>query len=248
MVWNKDNTTSDNKVAEVENPSIGSDDVISSESVKTDFTPVANEITTASAEKGTVKENKQQRAATMTPLDTTKEDTAETYRSALDEDPNMHYASQNLSKDTLPYQNPTRMDEFIAKMADYYKVREGEMKCSAHKDSNIVSTVYVFPDKTTMSTGRQEIDLFNRLLQAACWYSDETPGYLLSFSHQQFFFEMKYMLQQLHYLWIAELVNGKILLYCTHAPLGTKESSTCYQEYRDELMHIKSINNKPKKI
>ena len=133
------------------------------------------------------------------------------------------------------------MDEFITKMADYHQVKEGELKCSAQNDSNIVSAVYVFPD-------RKEIDLFNRLLQAACWYSDETPGYLLSFSHQQFFFELKDMRQQLHYRWIAERVNGKILLYCTHAPLGTKESSTCYQEYRDELMHIKSINNKTKKI
>jgi len=161
--------------------------------------------------------------------------------SALDIDSNLHYASNETKTDTLPYQNPARMDEFITKMADYHQVKEGELKCSAQNDSNIVSAVYVFPD-------RKEIDLFNRLLQAACWYSDETPGYLLSFSHQQFFFELKDTRQQLHYRWIAERVNGKILLYCTYAPLGTKESSTCYQEYRDELMHIKSINNKTKKI
>ena len=161
--------------------------------------------------------------------------------SALDIDPNLHYASNETKTDTLPYQNPARMDEFITKMANYHQVKEGELKCSAQNDSNIVSAVYVFPDK-------KEIDLFSRLLQAACWYSDETPGYLLSFSHQQFFFELKDMRQQLHYRWIAERVNGKILLYCTHAPLGTKESSTCYQEYRDELMHIKRINNKTKKI
>ena len=141
----------------------------------------------------------------------------------------------------MPYQEPARVDEFITKFANYYKVKEGELKCSAQNDSNVVSAVYVFPDT-------KEIDVFSRLLQAACWYSDETPGYLLSFSHQQFFFELKDMRKQLHYRWIAERVNGKILLYCTHAPLGTKESSTCYQEYRDELMHIKSINNKTKKI
>ena len=82
----------------------------------------------------------------------------------------------------------------------------------------------------------------------ACWYSDETPGYLLNFSHQQFFFELKDMRKRLQYRWIAERVNGKILLYSTCAPLGTKESSTCYQEYRDELMHIKSINKKPRQI
>ena len=77
-------------------------------------------------------------------------------------------------------------------MADYHQVKEGELKCSAQNDSNIVGAVYVFPDK-------KEIDLFSRLLQAACWYSDETPGYLLSFSHQQFFFELKDMRQQLHW-------------------------------------------------
>lgn len=167
--------------------------------------------------------------------------TIEPENSDADIDPNLHYASNEAKTDTLPYQDPARMDEFIAKMADYHQVKEGELKCSAQNDSNIVSAVYVFPDT-------KEIDVFSRLLQAACWYSDETPGYLLSFSHQQFFFELKDMRQQLHYRWIAERVNGKILLYGTHAPLGTKESSTCYQEYRDELMHIKSINKKTSKI
>ena len=157
------------------------------------------------------------------------------------DDPNLHYASNEATTDTVPYQEPARVDEFITKFANYYKVKEGELKCSATQDSNVVSAVYVFPDT-------KEIDVFSRLLQAACWYSDETPGYLLSFSHQQFFFELKDMRKQLHYRWIAERINGKILLYSTHVPLGTRESSACYQEYRDELMHIKSINNKTKKI
>ena len=103
-----------------------------------------------------------------------------------EDDHHLHYASAELTKDTLPYQNPARVDEFIA--------------------------------------------------------------YLLSFSHQQFFFELKDMRQQLQYRWIAERVNGKILLYGTHAPLGTKESSACYQDYRDELMHTKSINKTPREI
>ena len=169
--------------------------------------------------------------------------------SVLDADPNLHYAAHTEEqKDTLPYQDPARMDEFIAKMASYYNVKEGELTCSSVKDSNVVSAVYVFPDKKMASSSQQEVDVFNRLLQAACWYNNETPGYFLNFSHQQFFFELKDMHHQLHYRWIAERVNGKILLYGTHAPLGTKESSTCYQEYRDELMHIKSINNKTRKI
>lgn len=139
--------------------------------------------------------------------------------------------------DSMPYQDPARMDEFIAKMADYQGVKQGELSCSLPTDSNMVSAVYVFPDK-------KEIDLFSRLLQAACWYSDDTPGYFLTFSHKQFFFELKDMRQQLQYRWIAERVNGKILLYGTHAPIGVKTSSSCYQEYRDKLMHTRINNSK----
>ena len=159
----------------------------------------------------------------------------------LDSDPNLHYASYDLSKDTVPYQDPARVDDFIAKLAAYHNVKQGGLKCTNRADSNMVSTVYVFPDT-------KELDLFSRLLQVACCYSDETPGYFLNFSHQQFFFELKDVRRGLQYRWIAERVNGKILLYGTNAPLGTKESSACYQEYRDELMHINSINPKTKQI
>ena len=104
-----------------------------------------------------------------------------------------------------------------------------------------MSAVYVFPDK-------KEIDVLGRLLQVACWYDSKTPGYHLNFSQQQFFFELKDMRHQLQYRWIAERINGRILFYSTHAPIGAKESSACYQEYRDELMYNNSINLKPKKI
>ena len=157
------------------------------------------------------------------------------------DDPNLHYASYDLAKDTVPYQDPARVDDFIAKLAAYHNVKQGGLKCTNRADSNMVSTVYVFPDT-------KELDLFSRLLQVACCYSDETPGYFLNFSHQQFFFELKDVRRGLQYRWIAERVNGKILLYGTNAPLGIKESSACYQEYRDELMHINSINPKTKQI
>ena len=156
-------------------------------------------------------------------------------------DPNLHYASQDLTKDSVPYQDPARLDSFIAKLAANYDVKPGELKCSQPAGDDVASCVYVFPDT-------KEIDLFNRLLQVACCYTNETPGYFLNFSHQQFFFELKDMRKQLKYRWIAERINGKILFYGTHAPLDTKESSACYQEYRDELMHTKSINHKTKEI
>ena len=151
------------------------------------------------------------------------------------------YATHELSEDTIPYQDPARVDDFIAKMAAYNKVKEGELACSASAGSSVVSAVYVFPDN-------QEIDLFSRLLQVACRYSDKTPGYHLNFSHQQFFFELKDMRHQLQYRWIAERINGAILLYSTNAPIGEEVSSACYQEYRDEMMHTKSMNIKTRDI
>ena len=133
------------------------------------------------------------------------------------------------------------MDSFIQKLAAYNNVKEGELTCSATSDDKSASSVYVFPDT-------KEIDVFSRLLQVACCYTNETPGYFLNFSHQQFFFELKDMRRGLQYRWIAERISGRILLYGTHVPLGTKESSACFQEYRDELMHINSINHKTKEI
>ena len=145
---------------------------------------------------------------------------------------NLHYAAHDSSGDDSNYQDPARVDEFIEKMAAYHNVKEGQLTCAAANDSNTVSRVYVFPDK-------KEIDVFGRLLQVACWFSDETPGYHLNFSHQQFFFELKDQRRQLQYRWIAERISGRILLYGTNAPIGTETSSACYQEYREALMFAK---------
>lgn len=152
------------------------------------------------------------------------------------EDPNLHYAALEITTDTVAYQDPARVDEFVEKLASVHALPI-ELTCSATMDSTVTSAVCVFPDKP-------EVDVFGRLLQVACWYSDETPGYFLSFSHQQFFFELKDLRKELQYRWVAERVNGKILLYGTHSPIGTNVSSACYQEYRDELMHTRSIHTK----
>ena len=155
--------------------------------------------------------------------------------------PNLHYAAHDPAEETVPYQDPARVEEFIEKMAAYHNVKEGELKCATANDSNVVSRVYVFPDK-------KEVDVFGRLLQVACWYGNETPGYHLNFSHQQFFFELKDQRRQLQYRWIAERINGRILLYGTNAPIGAQTTSACYQEYRNELMHTNSIHLKTRKI
>ena len=172
---------------------------------------------------------------------TKAEPVQETFIEEVADDPNLHYAAHDPAEETVPYQDPARVDEFIEKMAAYHNVKEGELKCGAANDSNVVSRVYVFPDK-------KEVDVFGRMLQVACWYSDETPGYHLNFSHQQFFFELKDQRKQLQYRWIAERINGRILLYGTNAPIGAQTTSACYQEYRNELMHTNSIHLKTRKI
>jgi hypothetical protein len=227
MVWMKheNGTQSAPIVAKVEKPSIAIKDTVAQ--------PVVVEMEP-------VKEKTPQAAAPVIPKETKAEEVVETSEpnnSLLDEDPNIHYASHELTKDTVPYQAPARIDDFIAELADYHQVKQGELKCSLPVDSSVVSAVYVFPDK-------KEIDLFGRLLQVACWYDSKTPGYHLNFSQQQFFFELKDMRRQLQYRWIAERINGKILLYSTCAPIDVVVSSACYQEYLDELMHTKSLNSK----
>ena len=160
---------------------------------------------------------------------------------AIVTDENLHYAS-NVINDTVDnYQSPSRMEEFIFKIANYHHIKCDSLSCAIGKDdSDVVSTAYVFPDT-------EELDLFRRLLQAACWYDDKMPGYLLNYSHQQFFFCLKDMRKGLKYLWIAERVRNKILLYSTHSPLDTEVSSDGFREYRDKLTNT-SINQKSKKI
>ncbi len=146
-------------------------------------------------------------------------------------DPNLHYAVYSPEEDST-YQAPSRMVEFITKIADYNKVKAVPLMCSiGSSDSTAVSMAYVFEDK-------EELNLFGRLLQAACWYDSKTPGYLLNFSHQQFFFTLKDLRKNEKYLWIAErLIGDRILLFSTHSPIEADVSSVCYQNYREQLMH-----------
>lgn len=156
-------------------------------------------------------------------------------------DENLHYASLTVNDSSTNYQPPSRMEEFIVKMADYHKVKGESLACSSGKDDTLtVCTAYVFEDT-------RSLNLFSRLLQAACWYEDTAPGYLLNYSHQQFFFQLKDLRLGMQYLWIAERIRGKILMYCTHSPLDTVVSSDCFREYRDKLSNT-YINPNTKKL
>ena len=145
--------------------------------------------------------------------------------------PSLHYAAYSPEEDST-YQAPSRMVEFITKIADYNKVKAVPLMCAlGSDDSTAVSVAYVFEDN-------KELNLFSRLLQAACWYESKTPGYLLNFSHQQFFFTLKDLRKNEKYLWIAErIVGGRILLFCSQSPIEADVSSACYQNYREQLMH-----------
>lgn len=165
-------------------------------------------------------------------LDTPTTDVPVTESAPIAEsDPNLHYAVYTSEEDST-YQAPSRMDDFITKLASYNEVQAVPLNCSYNlSDSTIVSTAYVFEDK-------QELNLFGRLLQAACWYDSKTPGYLLNFSHQQFFFTLKDLRKNEKYLWIAERITGnRILLFSSHSPIETNVSSVCYQNYLQQLMH-----------
>ena len=145
---------------------------------------------------------------------------------------NLHYASM---QDTT-YQDPARVDEFIAKLAHYNEVEAVALDCD-HSDSTIVSKAYVFEDS-------KELDLFARLLQVACWYDSKTPGYLLNFSHQQFFFTLKDLHRGQKYLWMAERIGGGlILLQSTRSTLNVVPSPACYQNFREKLTVPGNINH-----
>lgn len=145
--------------------------------------------------------------------------------------PNVHYVAQSMAYDST-YQAPSKMNAFIDKIAEYNKVKGVTLDCTSDCDgNNVVNTAYVFQDT-------KELDLFARLLQAACCYDSKTPGYLLRFSNQQFYFTLKDQHKGEKYLWMAErLVDGRILLLSSHSPIASKVSAACYQNYREQLTH-----------
>ena len=147
--------------------------------------------------------------------------------------PNIHYAALTATVDSVPYQDPARVDDFIAELASYYKVKAVPLRCTSDTgDSIAVSTAYVFKDE-------QELDLFARLLQVACWYNSKTPGYLLNFSQEQFFFKLEDSRKNEKCLWMAERIGKEyVLLFSTHFPKNVTLSSACFQEYREQLTHI----------
>ena len=139
------------------------------------------------------------------------------------------YAASKENTDDERYQDPAKMDEYIAKLAEINNVNKVSLKDASQKDSTMTATVYVFQDS-------KELDLFGKLLQVACWYKSDSPGYYLNFSQLQFLFQLKDMKKSRSYLWQAERIGHQILVYMVRVPIGAKFNSANYKEYRQKLI------------
>ncbi len=143
-------------------------------------------------------------------------------------EPKVVYASTTINKDTV-VKAPARMEEFVEKMAEFCKAESADLDCLKSKNDSIVSRMYVIEDSP-------EKEVFERLIQMAVWYDNNAPGYFLTFSGQQFLFQLHDLEQNLKYFVMAERINaGRILLYSTHIPLGSQFSMACYLDYRNKL-------------
>ena len=165
---------------------------------------------------------KEDAPAESVPSDTVKENTP----SVKVLDANLHYAAYTETKDTSDYLPPARVDEFVEKLATYHHINAVVLN-----DSTARSVAYVFPDN-------DKVRLFDRLLQVACTYSYDSPGYQMTISQQQLLFTLEDTRLSRRYLWLAERISGsRIILYATHAPTGVAVSSEAYQEFRERTTH-----------
>lgn len=145
-------------------------------------------------------------------------------------DPNLHRASYKQTEEA-GYMAPSRVDDFIASLAEYNHIESEPLNCHARNDSTVRSQAYVFPDD-------DEIRLFDRLLQVACRYGCDSPGYQLTITQQQLMFSLEDQREDLRYLWLAERISGdRIILYTTRSPMDRTISSDCYQNFREKIAH-----------
>lgn len=145
-----------------------------------------------------------------------------------DDEPRAYAASKENTDDDR-YQDPAKMDEYIAKLAEINNVNKVSLKDASQKDSTMTATLYVFQDS-------KELDLFGKLLQVACWYKSDSPGYYLNFSQLQFLFQLKDMKKNRSHMWQAERIGHQILVYMVRVPIGAKFNSANYKEYRQKLI------------
>ncbi len=119
------------------------------------------------------------------------------------------------------YKSPVLVDEFIAKLAANYGIEQEPMDSVTALDASIVDYIYIFPD-------RKKVDVFGRLLQVACWYDNNSPGYQLHLSQSQFLFELQDVHEGRNHRWFAEKIGTNTFLYGVNAPIGTTLSLASY--------------------
>jgi len=144
-------------------------------------------------------------------------------------DPNIHYATLTSEPDST-YKDPALIDDFIAKMAEYLEVAPENTEVCQSADSTTATSVYIF-------SAAQRQDVFGRLLQLAVWYNDDSPDYRLTYSSQLFVFELTDRYKGVKYRWVGEEINGRILLYGEHSPIGTTNSMDCFTQYHNRLLN-----------
>lgn len=127
------------------------------------------------------------------------------------------------------YQDPDRVNECIARFADYHGVEPVNQDSAVPLDSNAAVTIYVFPDK-------KDVDVWGRMLQMALWYDNAQPGYHLDLSPEQLFFELRDEKKGRQYRWIAERIEGRILLCYAHSPIGAHVPMNSYFDYRNRCI------------
>lgn len=150
------------------------------------------------------------------------------YISLETSDSNLHSAVNSQAEDDA-CEDPGRVNVFIKKFAALNRGQQVSLPSSEPADSDVVCTAYVFPDK-------KEVDVFGRMLQVACFYDSDTPGYILNYSRQQLFFSIENRRKDERYLWIAERIDGKcILLYCSHSPIETDALFSNYRKYYERV-------------
>ena len=128
------------------------------------------------------------------------------------------------------YVSPELLDALISKMADNQKAAKRVLDCGHEHDSTTTEMVYLF----TKNSG----DIMGRLLMSAAHYNENTDGYFLNYSQQQFFFTLNDEHTGKNYLWIAEKTDdGRIMLYSFQSPIGSELGSECYHDYHNKLLY-----------
>lgn len=171
------------------------------------------------------------KAKVAEPVQTTTQPEAETVEDEAEEPaivpeyPQDYESEPELIQVSSVYQDPNMVNEFIGQFAKACRADSIELGCEPTTDKNAIDAVYVFPDD-------KKTDVFGRLLQVACWYDNTLPGYKLNMSGRQFYFEMKDLQKNTHYMWIAERIRGSILLHCSRVTLGEPIPSLCWRKFR----------------